>query len=570
MTQLGALIWLKWVLFRNALRSPKAVVSRLASTLVMLGALAISLGLAVLLGLATYTLMSEEAGHRLAYGGARSGEQLAGVVLVWAFVVLYMMWGVVPLGLGGGSQFDAGRLLLYPVSLKRLFAIDWLSELLSLSSVCAAPVVVGAAIGAGSANGQVAGALVVACCAIAFGVAFAKLLSTLTGILMRSKRTRGETLLALLGAGFGIFGAFFGRLVPALARSTSDVSGLRWTPPGAVAAALTEGLRPGGAGVYAASLTSLLAYTCIFIAVTYRVARRVALGIGGGSKHVVAAASEAKAAGISKGEYGGWHLPFISTETAAVVEKELRYALRNAQLRVIAVMAVVLSIAVRVAPVRERGNPFHSWQALAPYMEGAFSVFSVLYIFTMLSPLTSNSFGFDGAGMRSLVLAPADRRKFLIAKNIAHTLIALLLATVGVLVNGLVFRDLTPPAVVCAALSFVIYAALFALGGNWLSLRFPKRMTFGKRMNRSGVAGLLMAVLFLFLLLPPAVAILVAYAARSLIAKYVILVAFAVLSSALYVLLIGWQGRTLQRREIEIMEAVTGRGGDDAGQILGS
>jgi hypothetical protein len=61
----------------------------------------------------------------------------------------------------------------------------------------------------------------------------------------------------------------------------------------------------------------------------------------------------------------------------------------------------------------------------------------------------------------------------------------------------------------------VTTAALFAPFGNWLSLQFPKRVQFGKRMNRSGVAGLMLVPLFFLLLLPPAAAIAAAHFAGS-------------------------------------------------------
>ena len=35
--------------------------------------------------------------------------------------------------------------------------------------------------------------------------------------------------------------------------------------------------------------------------------------------------------------------------------------------------------------------------------------------------------------------------------------------------------------------------------GNWLSIRFPKRMKFGKRLNVSGVVGLLIIPLIILL-----------------------------------------------------------------------
>jgi ABC-type transport system involved in multi-copper enzyme maturation permease subunit len=313
-------------------------------------------------------------------------------------------------------------------------------------------------------------------------------------------------------------------------------------------------------------LLVLAAYTLVFVLVTYRIARRTAMGVGGGGGK-----RPASRKGKTGEQYGGWQLPFLSPELSAVVEKELRYAVRNAQLRVIALMAVGLTVVLRLSPLGGgRAVQSSSWWAEAgPYAEGAGVVFSVLYIFTLVSPLTTNLFGYDGAGMRAMVLSPVGRRTMLVGKNIAATVVAAVLVVAGVFVGGLVFGDLNARVVLFAALAFVTFAALFAVCGNWLSISFPKRVEFGKRMNRSGVAGLLLIPMFFALLVPPAVSVLAAYAARSLALKYVILAAFAALSAGLYLLLVGRQGRALERRELQILEAVTGQGGEQDGQILG-
>ena len=215
------------------------------------------------------------------------------------------------------------------------------------------------------------------------------------------------------------------------------------------------------------------------------------------------------------------------------------------------------------------GGMRRSWAQISQYAEGAGAVFSVLYIFMLISPLSTNLFGYEGAGMRALVLAPLRGRRLLVAKNAAVTLVTAALVLASVLVGGLVLRDLSAHTLAFAALSFVIFAALFPLGGNWLSMVYPKRVEFGKRMNRSGLAGFLQIPFFLLLLLPPAVAVVAAHFAGSVALKYVILAAFAALSVGLYFLLIAPQGRALERRELEVLEAVTGRGGDEGSQIMG-
>jgi membrane protein implicated in regulation of membrane protease activity len=260
-------------------------------------------------------------------------------------------------------------------------------------------------------------------------------------------------------------------------------------------------------------------------------------------------------------------VPFASPQFSAVVEKEIRYALRNAQLRVIALMAVGLTIVLRMAPMN--GGMRRSWAQISQYADGAGAVFSVLYIFMLVSPLSTNLFGYDGAGMRALVLSPVSRRLVLAAKNAATTFISLVLVTAGVFVGGLVFGDLTPRTLLFVVLAFITTAGIYPVFGNWLSMQFPKRVEFGKRMNRSGLAGFLLVPFFFLLIVPPALAIVAGHLAQSLAVKYVILAAFAVLSVGFYLLLLPVQARSLEKRELEILEAVTGRGEGGDSQVMG-
>jgi hypothetical protein len=564
MSQLLALVWLKWTLVRNSLRSRRAVAGRVAAAVGVLAGLGLSLAAAVGVGAGAYVLS--------AHAGPRAGEAPQGnvgfAILLFIFTTMFLMWALMPLALGGGSRFEPSRMLLYPVSLRRLFAFDFLSDLTSLTSVFVVPSLVALCVGVGLGRGSLASGLAVAFVAVAFGLSFSKLLSVGVGALMRSRRTRGETALAIVGALLGLTGILMGQLMPYLQSHADSLGATRWTPPGAAADALMRGLFAGDSGALAVSTLTLGAYAFVCVLLAYRVARRTALGTGGGKakRKTTPSAETATHAGRAEG-YAGWQLPFVSQEFSALFEKEVRYALRNAQLRVIAVMAVALTVVLRLGPAGAGSR--RMWGGLTPYAEGAGAVFSVIYIFMLVSPVSTNLFGYDGAGMRALVLSPVSRRTMLLAKNAAVMLISLLLVAVGVGVGGFFLGDLTAPVLLFALLAFVTTAALFAPFGNWLSLQFPKRVQFGKRMNRSGVAGLLLVPLFFILLLPPAASVAAAHFARSYIVKYVILAAFALLSVGLYALILPRQGRSLERRELEILEAVTGRGGSEDEQIIG-
>ena len=563
--QLGALVWLKWRLFVNALRSRRGTANRVASMLGTLAALALSLLIATGFGIGAYLIcVNRSSGGRRAAGMARdlaTGASVEALVLLFLFMsMIYLMWAIVPLSLGGGEHFDPGRLLLYPISLRKLFLIDLLSELTSLASIFAAPSVFAIALGAGLARGQIGGALVVALCATLFGIALAKLLATGVGALMQRKRTRGEALLAFVGVIGAISGMLLGQAEHFFGRLNNFPAALRWTPPGAVAVALTT---TGANANYVLSLAVLLAYTFLLTVLTYRIARGALRGSGAKRRRKVAAARiDASAAEHAA---GGWRLPFGSEALSAIFEKELRYALRNAQLRTMAVMPIILTLSFRLIGMRRggaRGTAALLPLSIAPYMEGSGAALSVLYAFLITSALSANLFGYESGGMRAYVLAPVARSKILLGKNLSMLVVSFVLSVAVTLVNALIYRDLTPRALLFTVLCFFFFAAATATVGNLFSINFPKRLQFGKRMNASGVAGVLLLPVFLCIAAPPAFAVLAGYAAQSLPVEYAILAAFAVAGVAVYFLSLNAQGRLLARRELDILEAVTGRGDD--------
>ena len=194
MSQLGTLIWLKWRLLRNSLRSSKAVVNKLATVLGMLAALAFSLIVALSLGITAYAISRPGVLGEVLKRSSR-GETAAAVTTEFIFFsmfgFLYLMWATVPLSIGGGKQFDAGKLLMYPITLRKLFAVDFLSEFTTLHSIFAVPAVLAISIGAGLGSGNLAIALIGAIPATLFGVALSKWLATTIGSLLQRKRARG-------------------------------------------------------------------------------------------------------------------------------------------------------------------------------------------------------------------------------------------------------------------------------------------------------------------------------------------------------------------------------------------
>lgn len=554
MSQLLTLIWLKWRLLRNSLRSSKAVVNKAASLLGMLLALIFSVMLALALGVVAYVVSQPDGLREIL---RRSSEEIpiaATAEFIFFTIVgfLYLMWATLPLSIGGGKQFEAGKLLVYPITLRKLFAVDFVSELTTLHSVVALPAIVALSVGVGLGTGNVAAALLATVPIALFGVALSKWLSTIMGSLLRRKRARGETIVALIGAVAGFGGALAGQIAPALFRHAESFRSLRWTPPGA-AAALFISVGPDDRLLYGVSFLTLSAYSIALIAGTYLIARRAALGLEGRRKR--RAASEQQA---DRQEYAGWDLPFLAPDLSAVVEKELRYAARNAQMRMLAIMPLILIFirlfnSERLARSGDVPDPGH---AFFTYGSGLMATGGILYVFLVLTGLSCNGFAFEEGGMRTLILAPVDRRKILLGKNIAMTVIAVVFAAVLLTLNAIVFRDMTAPNLLFVSLCFIIFAALISTIGNWLSMRFPKRMIFGKRMNVSGVAGLMLIPIIVVLSVPPLIATIVGYVLRTLWIEYVVLAVLVLVSLGIYAIFLNFHGRMLARREIDILEAV--------------
>ena len=540
------------------MRSSKAVVNRIATILTMLVALALALLIAFGLGAAAYAISSPEIAEAIHSGRPRGTRGIPTEFIFFSILSLcFLLWSTLPLSIGSSRQFDPGNLLLYPISLRKLFAVDFVSEVASLQSVFAIPAIIAMGIGAGLARGNLAGGVLIALVATLFGMALSKWISVSVGSLLRRKRARGETLLALVGVVAGLGGAVFGQIIPVLLRHAESISALRWTPPGAIAYALTHGLDPGNLLGYTAAVVGIGAYAALLIIITYWLSRRAVQGSGRRGR--VRPVSTIR----TDETYVGWQLPLTSPALSGVIEKELRYLLRNAQVRMMIVMPLIL-IVVRLMNRRWFDEVGATGGTLVTnstrYGEGLLATGGMLYVFLILAGLFCNQFAFEQGGMRAFILSPLERKTILMGKNIAVSTVALVFSIGLLAVNELMFRDLTLRALLFVALSFVIFTPLMSVMGNWLSVRFPKRMKFGKRLNVSGVAGLLLIPMILVLALPPLAATAAGYVAQSLLIQYVTLTVLAALAIGLYVVTIDSQGDLLQRRELEILEAINDTG----------
>src|SRR6187455_577329 len=104
MSQLLTLIWLKWSLFRNSLRTSKAKVNRFVTMLAILAALALALLIATGVGIAAYAFSSPAFALESALQaeqGTRAQRLPSAEFIFFSIIALcYLVWSTLPLSIG--------------------------------------------------------------------------------------------------------------------------------------------------------------------------------------------------------------------------------------------------------------------------------------------------------------------------------------------------------------------------------------------------------------------------------------------------------------------------------------
>ena len=202
-------------------------------------------------------------------------------------------------------------------------------------------------------------------------------------------------------------------------------------------------------------------------------------------------------------------------------------------------------------------------ETIKPFL-GTFSVVMVLF---MLLQLVGNQFGCDRDGFRGLVLLPTPRDRLLFGKNLALLPLAAAVALIPFVVVS-IFAKLSFVVVLATCLQFAAAFLLFCTIGNLTSILSPYRIAAGslKPTKQSWQTTLVMLGLYglfpLFSLpvfIPPALGWVAHQFAGWPAAPVHLLAALGLLTAflLLYRLTLQPMGRLLQRRETNILRAVT-------------
>ena len=550
----GALAWMRWRRFRNALRPVRRdtlervsrIVHVIAPVLLAAAAIPAALGLGVGAG---------ALGYLLARGGPQETELLIPLRIALAIIFLPVL--ITPVLRSVQGMDDAlSRLLLLPVGRGVLylhvmasgFVDPWI--LLVLPALALFPVGL-------AAGGAWTAAAVAAGCAVLFLVVLggvAGVGSMVLQVLFRDRR-RGELVslaiaLALCAAG----------LVPSLAAGLIPRDGARQR-------------LPSGAVAVSRALPSEMLASAVRGAVADR-PRTVASSAGGlvvwaVLVHVSGAAlyrrlveepdRVSRRRGAAALRLPRLRLPGATPAAQAVAAAQLRTALRTVRGRIAIAVSPLIVLFLGAQARILADDP-----EITLLLNGAFAGgLGAMTAILGLQPIVMNQFASDGPGLALQLLAPMRERDLVVGKMIAGWILSVATALVAVLAAVVLYpreHPLTWPILVTTALGT---ALLLGPVGALLSAVFPKSVDLsrmGKQGNPHHLAALVGTGLTMACAAPPAAlaagAILVARShalALALVAGWAILSAVAAMAS------LGLVSRAVEQRRENLWILAQGR-----------
>jgi ABC-2 type transport system permease protein len=572
-SQLATILWLRWRLTRNQWSRQGTVAATIS---VIVTTLLAALGVAGFAGgvLAGVFLPVRKAPlYMLGLWDA----------LVGAFLLFWLV-GVL-MEIQRSEAIDIGKILHLPVSLKGIFLLNYVASHLTLSILVFVPGMMGLMVGFLGSQG---GAMILLL-PLVLGFLFSITAWTywlrgwLVALLVRNPRRYRAIV-----AGVTIFFMLLSQL-PSLFTHTHDnhqrqsreqAAPLAAPPaePNAppaippVVLVLHKALPPLWVGYGAMSLATghpgpaFLGILGGFVIAglglggAYRSTRRFYEGHDT-ARRVKRKRREAPAA-VAAGTLLERHLPGVPEEAAALALATFRSLTRASEVKM-ALAAMIPLLVLYAGMMFFSRTPLPTNGLLLFYATGI----ALLPLFGVLQIL-GNQFGFDRSGFRTLVLSPAPRWQILLGKNLAVLPLVLVFGLICVALAGLVRH--VPALLLLAALIQLLSAfLLLSLHGSFVSIVMPMRIAAGSlKPTKVTMARTFLGLLFFLLLavvlspiaLPPLLALVCAgenSGARAALEMLLFSVAELALLALLYPFALRRLGRLLQRREKDILAAVT-------------
>lgn len=481
--QYGALARMRGRMFVNGLRSGQGVIEFSARSIAYFAYATIGIGMAIGAGAVAYSLVADHEWNMLP-------------LETW---VVLVVWQAMAVGLASfQEQYDLSGLLRFPVRFASYYVLYLIFGLIDIStiigSLCCAGIVVGVAL----ANPRIIGWSVLAVALFtAFNALLARAVLAWIDRWLAKRRSRelisvvfvlGLLSLQLLnpalheqkaqGARHGSahssqpgFWAHQLRQWTAFANVAQE-----WLPPGltakAVASAATRDTR---GDVEAAALLGLSV-----------------LGAGG----LLAIRLRSEFRGESFGEApdrksvsaktGGWIV--AGGPVGAIIEKDLRTLSRSIP-QLYSLVVPMLMVLIVGSLFRNNGGMFTDATAGSHGSQHFALPLCVAYGLLGFTQLVYNALGPEGKGIQLLFFAPVRIRHVLLAKNLLHATLYVLVAAGSALLACLRL-GWPSPVVMVTAVSWILFALPANLAaGNILSITMAYRVNLGRIGRQSGSQG---------------------------------------------------------------------------------
>jgi hypothetical protein len=543
MSQLYTLFWLRYTLFKNSMTTRGDVARKILNAILLLIPALLSVGIGVTLFLAI--LLVEQ---------FRAPVLSGGMTTVLATLLFLML---ISHSTGAAAYFDPRQFILFPIKLSRLYWLNLISALGEFSMLMVVPSMAGMLLGLGAAYQQPLGGLLAFVLALLWVDALFICMGMLFVWLLSGRKRSREILFALLIGGMTVGG----QLLPQFFLTTKGQGFVQWLLPYRELLATTFSWTPIGVWTYfyqhlatgelAQAYLQLLLVCGLWISLAWMVGYLIFTRLVT-SARASSSASEPRASQSSLARnFLALRVPFFSGQTAAVLAKELRYFGRNPATYLTILSSLIFPLLMLRSGRKSQEVGDGVWWV---------SVW-VAYVFLMNFHYFVGLFAFDAAGFRQYLLVPVKWSRLLLGKNAAIWLMVTAQISLILLGAQLLDHNLTGEKIYVAGCSLLVAAAIYSAIGNYISIYFPYRITFGvparRRENWSGV-NLLVQFVTLFgviglLLLPLGLG----YWYKS---KWLLYVSFAALTGAswlTYALLLARQGTLLAARRFEIVETLT-------------
>jgi ABC-2 type transport system permease protein len=539
--QLRAISVVRWQIFKNSLRTMRGRLEVVSWVFIGLWFSALGLGGAIGITIGCWWMVSHGRTELLA-------------ALFWP---IFAFWVFFPLVATAFTEaFDSANLLRYPLRYSAFFLVNLIYGSLDGSTIVGVLWLLGAAFGASlAAPGFAPWILFVVAL---FGVSNLLVVRALFSwidrwLAQRKTREIMGILFFFCIIAFQMTGPIVNHLrrqhfqLPAYMSQAVVIQ--RYLPAGLAAEGISRALR-GDWQVALGSAALLLAFASGFLFLLHVRMRGQYVGENFGE-----GVSRARAKTEKLETRSGWQLPGLSSQVAAIVEKEARYLLRSGPLLFTLIMPVVVLVIFHFG-----GNPARRG-ALARNQNLAFAA-GAAYSLLLLTNMIYNVFGADGVGIQFFFMAPVRMRTVMFAKNLIHMGV---LATEMCLIFAATSLLYSPPSpdAVAAVLTAVLFAAPMDLSiGNLLSLYSPKKFdysTFG-RQRAPGLTVLASFGVQAFTIAIGVVAYLIAKHYGSLWVATAIFAVLAVASLALYRIMLGRVDQIALRKRESLIEIIAKTG----------